>query len=494
MRHSRGLRGFQAAALAALLGLALGAGPAAASETVGGIRVGAHPDKTRVVLDASAALKPEIVLLDGPPRVVIDLPAVSVAKDAASGLTDPVKAKSGVKAVRHQDDADGLARVVVEVSGPVRILKSFGLPPNAEGNHRYVIDFAPTDEASFAKSLGGDRLAKAPEPAPPKPAPPSNEEGAGTLAALADAVQEPQIEPAPPVERPREKPASTAGDGEGDGSNTDAATIEQLIASLPTETPVEDVVIAKPPLAEDGEAADRREGRLRIAIDAGHGGRDPGALGSDDVHEKHVTLAMAKVLKKELLATGNYDVVMTREDDRFIQLRERVAIARNAEADLFLSLHANANEVRSVRGASVYTLSDEESDKQAAALANRENQADLIGGVDMSRERRDVSMVLIELAQRAAMNDSAQFARVLLNNLSETTLVMKQSHQFAGFVVLTAPDMPSVLVELGCMTNKADLKEMQTDRWRRRVAGSIREAIDNYFEVEPTTTEARLNN
>jgi len=221
--------------------------------------------------------------------------------------------------------------------------------------------------------------------------------------------------------------------------------------------------------------------RRVVAIDAGHGGVDPGAIGVRGTFEKNVTLAAARELRRQLEATGRYRVVMTRSDDTFLRLRERVAVARRGGAELFLSLHADSHPSASTRGLSVYTLSATASDKEAAALAQRENKADLIAGVDLSAESREVLDILIDLAQRETMNLSAQYAGMLVSNLREAVTLLPKTHRFAGFAVLKAPDIPSVLVELGYMSNREEERLLRDAAYRRKLMGAIVRATDAYF-------------
>lgn len=226
--------------------------------------------------------------------------------------------------------------------------------------------------------------------------------------------------------------------------------------------------------------------RRVVMIDPGHGGVDPGAIGRrKGVYEKNVMLAMAMTLRRELRGRGRYKVVMTREGDQFVRLRRRIALARAAGADLFISLHADSLEDRSVRGASVYTLSETASDKEAAALAAKENKADLIAGVDLSRNSDEVANILIDLAQRETMNHSARFAKLLIKEMSKTTSFLRKSHRFAGFAVLKAPDVPSVLLELGYLSNTVEERRLTQPRYQARMAKAIVRAIDRYFETAP---------
>jgi len=218
-----------------------------------------------------------------------------------------------------------------------------------------------------------------------------------------------------------------------------------------------------------------------VVIDAGHGGVDPGASGVSGSYEKHITLAIARQLRDALNRTGRYKVVLTRDRDVFIPLRERIAIARRAGADLFLSLHADTFRDRNVRGASVYTLSERASDKEAQALAERENKADLIAGVDLSSAPDDLSFILLDMAQRDTINQSSRFAETVVRDLSRSSKVLRNPHRFAGFAVLKAPDVPAVLIELGFLSNKHDERALRSKKHRAKLAEAIKTSINRYF-------------
>lgn len=222
-------------------------------------------------------------------------------------------------------------------------------------------------------------------------------------------------------------------------------------------------------------------GKKLIVLDPGHGGVDPGALGVRGTREKEITLGVARALQDVLEATGRYDVRLTRDGDFYVPLRERFALARRMGARLFVSLHADAHNSANVRGASVYTLSETASDAEAAALAAKENRSDAIAGVDLSGEDDDVADILIDLAQRETMNLSAAFAEILVEELGKEIELLRNTHRFAGFAVLKAPDVPSVLVELGYLTNRVDEMQLRKDSHRRKIAQALVEAIDKYF-------------
>jgi N-acetylmuramoyl-L-alanine amidase len=218
-----------------------------------------------------------------------------------------------------------------------------------------------------------------------------------------------------------------------------------------------------------------------VVIDPGHGGVDPGALSISGVYEKNITLGVAQAVKTELEKRGRYRVVLTRDRDIFIPLRDRVKIARQAGADLFISLHADSVGNPGIRGLSVYTLSEHASDSEAAALAEKENKVDLIAGLDLSHESPEVTNILIDLTQRETMNRSASFAQGMVGELSEVTTLLSNSHRFAGFAVLKAPDVPSVLIELGYLSNKEEEPLLRQAAYRAKLAAALSRSVERYF-------------
>jgi N-acetylmuramoyl-L-alanine amidase len=218
-----------------------------------------------------------------------------------------------------------------------------------------------------------------------------------------------------------------------------------------------------------------------VVIDPGHGGRDPGAPGADGTSEKAVTLALARALRDELAASGRVRAALTRDDDRFLPLEQRYAIARRLNADLFISIHADAAEENDqARGATIYTLSEVASDQEAALLAQRENSADAIGGVSLSRDP-NVNLILIDLAQRESMEVSARFAQILHREAAPIFRFQEDWHRFAAFVVLKAPDIPSVLFEAGYVSSPEDMAFLSSPEGRRDIATGMRRAIEAHF-------------
>lgn len=238
---------------------------------------------------------------------------------------------------------------------------------------------------------------------------------------------------------------------------------------------------AKPPTPLPRARPGPRRWRT-VAVDAGHGGADPGAIGANGVYEKDLTLPYARALKRALEAVPGYRVVLTRARDVYIPLRRRIAIAREAGADLFVSLHVDSVKNPATRGASAYTLSETASDKEAAALAAKENRADIIAGVDLNRQNDEVTSILIDLTQRETKNRSARYANLVLAEFRKSFRVLKRSHRFAGFAVLKAPDVPSVLVELGYLSNRDDVRYLSSASGRRTMVAAMVRATQAYFD------------
>jgi len=234
-------------------------------------------------------------------------------------------------------------------------------------------------------------------------------------------------------------------------------------------------------VAADLAAAKKKVPNPIIVIDAGHGGKDPGTISVSNVQEKDLALTMAAELRRALAATGRYDTALTREDDVFVPLQERVDIAREAKGSLLISLHADAIDRPQTRGASVYTLSERASDAVAAALAAKENVVDTVAGVDLSNYSADVRSILLDLAKRDTERQSAAFVAQLLPRLQEETRMLDGSHRSANFAVLRAPDIPSVLIELGYLSNREDDLLLKQKGHRKHLTRAMVAAVDAYF-------------
>jgi N-acetylmuramoyl-L-alanine amidase len=231
--------------------------------------------------------------------------------------------------------------------------------------------------------------------------------------------------------------------------------------------------------AEDSAAS---ESKKTIVIDPGHGGIDPGASSPNKTREKDVVLSYGLALKEKLEATGHYNVVMTRDDDTFIQLEHRVKIARDHKADLFIAIHADTVQGEEARGTTVYTVSDKATDAEAEALAQKENRADIIAGIDLGSANKQVADILINLAQRESKNQAMFFSKKAVAELKQVTAMTGKPMRSAAFVVLKAPDVPSVLVELGYLSSSHDEKLLTSQKWLGQMAQAMTNAVENYFQ------------
>jgi N-acetylmuramoyl-L-alanine amidase len=244
-------------------------------------------------------------------------------------------------------------------------------------------------------------------------------------------------------------------------------------------------VISRPQVTPTVPLAAGSDSRPLVVLDPGHGGIDTGTKGPNGECEKDIVLDFAMRLRDRIERAGKYRVLMTRTDDTFVQLADRVQIARDAGAALFVSIHADSlpHKEGDAQGATVYTLSETASDSASARLAEEENRADVIAGVDMKSEPQDVAGILIDLAQRETKTFSMQFAHKLVGEMKDATRLHKEPLKSAGFRVLKDPDVPSVLVELGYVSNKQDLQSLLSDTWRDHTANAMALAIDSYFET-----------
>jgi N-acetylmuramoyl-L-alanine amidase len=375
--------------MAAALAVAA-ARPARAEIVATGAAFSVVEGATRFALELSAEPVHRVFVVDGPPRVVIDLEAVAFRLDGeappdglvASWRYGPLTARDG--------------RIVIDLAAPALAVREFFLPPLAGRPGRLILDFERTDPTRFA---------------------------AAARSATAFA-------PAPARETPRDGPV--------------------------------------------------------VVIDPGHGGVDPGASTRDRRLEKDIVLDFSKRLRDAIEATHPvYTVRLTRSDDRFLSLSQRIRIARAYRADLFISIHADSAPEDFVRGASVYTLSERPSDAEAAALAARENLADTVSGIVEPNVQEDVSSILADLMRRETKTFSHAFAEHLVTAMTGRISLNTKPHRFARFRVLMAHDIPSVLVELGYLTNEADTADLSDPGWRDKAIAAIVDAVGAFFADEP---------
>ena len=474
------------------------------------IRLGQHPGSTRIVVDLSEATAYRVGLMAGPPRLYIELP-----ESDWKGARLP-RATGQVASLSMMTNG-GLTRLSASLRGSAKISSVMLIAGTSGGDtHRLVVDLMPAPASDFANAVMG---------------PPVDSNPALVVASLATNTPQPAVTPAPMPSQPI-RAASTAVNSDHGApllkpvSDTvlfpasapalttpavaTTSTVTGAPASVPTfagAQPASAIVLAS---ATTGRASNTsapsgiqqagimalppgvpllrpepdQPARLPLVyIDPGHGGPDPGTIGHSGTFEKNVTLAVARELERQLLATGRYRVKLTRESDVFVALRERFAMARADGADIFISLHADSSFVGDPRGLSVYTLSETSSDAEAAALAAKENKADLIAGVDLTKQSNAVSSILIDLTQRETKNQSARFAELLVNELGRVTMLLPNTHRFAGFAVLKAPDIASVLIEMGYLSNVQDEALLLSPAHRAKLAGAMLRAIDGYFAI-----------
>jgi N-acetylmuramoyl-L-alanine amidase len=361
-------------------------------------RLAGDEHQTQLVVDLTRKIDMRAFTLANPYRVVIDIPEVNFQLPPKTGE----HGRGLVKAFRYGLVMPGGSRIVIDVSGPVRVAKAAVVDPSDGQPARMVVDLTAIDRDAFLR----------------------------------------------------------------------AAAIDNR---LPRET-------VPPPVRRESEGlpGDRRP---VIVLDPGHGGIDPGTRAPSGELEKNLVLDFAIRLREKLEKTGKYRVAMTRSDDTFVPLAERVRLARLRQAQLFISIHCDAlaRGEGEAEGATVYTLSAQASDAEAQRLADAENRADIVAGVDLAAEPNDVADILIDLAQRETKSFSAHFARDVVGELRGTARLHKHPLKAAGFRVLKAPDVPSVLIELGYVSNVGDMKQLVSEVWRSRAGDAIVRAVQTYF-------------
>ena len=441
-------------------------------------RLGLHPDKTRFVLELSRKAGFSAVSM-APDRIMLEIPG--------GAWTAPVlPAAKGLVRALHLESPAGNLRIVVDTAGPAHVIHSELLPPMDGKPPRLLVDLGPGAPIPFASGAGANpsptpvptavpmqTLVPAPAPSPAPPAAAPKPELAPIRAPIAVGAVEPPAAPAA-ASVAATLPAAPAA----------SVVMPPALQPASLKTGPDKPVLQKPEVPKAGKAPPgtaKAEWRKMIVIDPGHGGVDPGAIAVNGSYEKEVTLAMARELKRQLEASGRYRVALTRDGDVFIPLRERPARARALNADLFISLHADSHEDRALRGLSVYTLSEKASDREADMLASRENRADALGGVNLASESDQVASILIDLAQRDTLNQSHRFAYNLVQEVGRDTLLLPKPQRSAGFAVLTSPDVPAALVEMGYLSQPQDFRLLTTPQHQKRLAAGLVRAIDSFF-------------
>ena len=402
------------------------------------LRSGQLENASRLVIETSDPVPVRMLLLVDPHRLVIDFPE-SRWRVESRGISGVLSAPL-IKRYRYGVPAPNISRLVFDLDGPAVPEQIFWLPPR-EGKHRLVIDLADRGETSFrlvARALLDNQNMSLPS---------SSEKTSDTQSVNRSAVPVPVKRPPPPIL------ATTA--------TTYSGQVE-----IPASRPVE------PP---------KTERKWIVFIDPGHGGKDPGAISLNGHKEKDIVLKAARELAEQLEATGQIRAIMSRNSDKFLHLRKRIELARLHQADIFISIHADAAPSKKARGVSVFTLSDQASDKEAALLASRENKADLIGGPDLGVTDPEITPALLGIFQREAMNQSSELANHLMAEF-DSLPTLKRGHRFAGFAVLKSPDIPSVLIEMGFLTNAQDEKNLINVAYRKEIMQKVTKAVLTFLE------------
>ena len=397
---------------------------------------------TRVIFEAPAPIEHQMVLLRNPDRLVLDLARVERSREIDELPSRVQPSDPYIAAIRVGNPSGGFLRIVLDLKGEVRP-QVFALKPVAEFGHRLVIDLYPLAivdplMALLERERGEPRIA------------------------VTDAMAE--------------RESRTAADAMARSeSRTAHDTLPQ--SETPRRAPSKSARVAPPPR------------RITVAIDPGHGGEDPGAIGRRGTYEKNVVLAISRRLKRSL--DGDMRVFLTRDDDFYVPLAERVRKARRVQADLFVSIHADAFKEASARGSSVFALSEHGATSAAARwLAQRENAADLIGGVNLDVRDPVLARTLLDLSQTAQISDSLKVGREVLDGIATHNALHKPSVEQAGFAVLKAPDIPSILVETAFISNPEEEQKLRSPRHQQRFAESIGDGIRRYFANSPPLARA----
>ncbi|MCC7040941.1 MAG: N-acetylmuramoyl-L-alanine amidase [Burkholderiales bacterium] len=418
---------------------------------VASARLWPSPDYSRLIIETSAPLVHQWQTLRHPDRLVLDLEGIDASSELAALPRRVQPADPYVAAIRLGRHGASAMRVVLDLRSEVRP-DVFAVAPVGEYGYRLVVDVYPLVPLDPLMALLESERQKEVRAALQPPA-------AGTPAAPGNATTG-------AAQDPRSAPAANM-----DVANSSAA-------------PPRDVAAA----ADPARSAARK---LTIAIDPGHGGEDPGAIGHKGTYEKNVVLAIARKLKARVDGDRQMRAMLTRDGDYFVPLAERVRKARRVQADLFISIHADAFRESAARGSSVFALSERGATSAAAKwLAQRENAADLIGGVDLDRRDPVLARTLLDLSQTAQISDSLKVGQHVLDGIAVHNALHKASVEQAGFAVLKAPDIPSILVETAFISNPEEEQKLRSDRHQRKFADSMYEGISRYFARNPPLARA----
>lgn len=420
--------------------------PADAAIQVSSARVWPAQDYTRLTLESGAPITHNLFTIKNPERLVLDLENVEL-NSSLDSLSEKIAASDPyIKQVRVGHFKPGVVRIVLDLKTEVKP-QIFALKPVGDYGHRLVLDIYPA------------------QPVDPLMA----------LVAKSESKLGLQVDKTAPPQKAHETsaPAETAArETPGQTRSEDTRTADSKQEKKP-----------KPEVAR----------LITIAIDPGHGGEDPGARGRGGTREKNVTLSIARKVKARLDQEPNMRSMLTRDSDYFIELRERVRKAQKIRADLFISIHADAYIKPHARGSSVFALSERGATSAAARwLANKENESDLIGGVNLDVRDPYLKQTLLDLAQTATINDSVKLGNAVLSELGSVNDLHRHSVEQAGFAVLKAPDIPSILVETAFISNPEEEKRLKDESYQDKVADAIVGGIKRYFSNNPPLAKSKL--
>jgi N-acetylmuramoyl-L-alanine amidase len=426
------------------------------------VRVWPAKEYTRVTLESDKLLAARHFLVDAPHRLVIDIEGLTLSPGLRE-LLGKVKADDPyIAGVRVGQNTPTVVRIVLDLRQPVAP-QIFTLTPVAAYKHRLVFDLYPKVQADPLVALATE---------PPTPPAPSSADPASAAAAAASAMNDALGDLIQSIERPP--------------------------APLPAPVPAPPAVATAPkpaPAPPPSTALERKvDSLIVIALDPGHGGEDPGAVGPSGLREKDVVLSVALKLRERLQANANIRVLMTRDADFFVPLHERVRKARRVQADLFVSIHADAFINKQARGASVFALSDGAATSAAARwMANKENAADLVGGVNVGAATKDAHVLraLLDMSTTAQIKDSKKLGSEVLGQIGKVGRLHKPRVEQAGFAVLKAPDIPSILVETAFISNPEEEKKLADPAYQNKLVNALAAGIARYFEKNPPMARTR---
>ena len=456
--------------------LLLGTQQIARGATIVAVRVWPAPEYSRVTIESDSALVARQFFVTSPPRLAVDIEGIDLSPQLRELVARVLPDDPNIAGIRVGQNAPGVVRLVVDLKQPA-LPQVFTLPPVAAYRHRLVFDLYPAAPVDPLEALIAERLRDANSPA----ATPAH---------------------APAIAR---APAPAAGhDPLGD------LIAQRASGPVPDHTaappPAQPAVVAAAPAPGAAHAAPSRPGNratatqtdriIIVALDPGHGGEDPGAIGPAGTREKDVVLRVAHLLRDRINATtvgGNpMRAYLTRDGDYFVPLATRVQKARRVQADLFVSIHADAFTVPSARGASVFALSQGGASSTAARwLANKENQADLVGGINVQSKDQHVQRALLDMSTTAQINDSLKLGTVLLGEIGGMARLHKPRVEQAGFAVLKAPDIPSVLVETAFISNPEEEAKLRSSAYQEQLADALMRGITRYFAKNPPLARSR---